>query len=245
MKGTLASWKFLKVSTFSHSRVYIPTLLFFLVFTFLVGVVPAVKHILNDRERLLSIEGDVRALTTKKNSLKELVPELVKTQVEIATRALPHKPEFITSAARIQQAAQSAGVNILLLNFDAPSEVSQAGIQAGEMRVDVEGQPSNIMAFMTEIEQSLPFMRVTNGRLSTGGGISQVSLKVHSFWQKIPDRLPQITEPLGELSSDELNLLSQLQGFKEVQYREKAVPSLPSSLTSPAPVSPRSNPFSF
>ncbi len=117
------------------------------------------------------------------------------------------------------------------------SEIGQAQNDINMASLVYEGDASSIedmLGVLDSLQGYLPLTAVESLEMSSGKGSGfQVSLKIATFWSKIPSELPEINEPVKDLTDDENKLMTDLARLKRPI----------SDVLNPLPPTDRQNPF--
>ena len=210
-----------------------PVLLLVVVGVLFVASIPLVTRVRSSWGEVGSLTDLVAKLGAKRDQLRAL-STTVPQEVTLGSRALPERPGILAAIARVREVANQHGLT--LLQIQVSIEPGSGGLASSRIRVDVEGAASNLRPFLEAVERSLPFIRVSAGRMSQSGGRAQTSVTLVTYWKNFPEALPSIETPLPSLATSEQELLSQLSEF---QGRSGVSPISPTGGIG------RPNPFSF
>jgi Tfp pilus assembly protein PilO len=184
------------------------------------------------RQQTASLQNTVSALEDKLSVLQDLGSEIPSLRNELAT-LMPSRNSALFAYSQVKSLANFFQVN--LDNFKVGQEVVAVSkkLEHVEISFDVEGSLAQIENFLTELGKSAPLTKINKARITQSGGLSRASIELFCFWASYPTKLPDISEPIKELSQEERDLLSLLSSFKP-PLLEELVPNKPAS---------RSNPF--
>lgn len=172
----------------------------------------------------------VALMSVKKDSLASLDKSSVESAA-VAGRALPLKVGVVSALARIREVAQSAGVSISKVQMSTKED---AVPQTNVLSVSVVGGVSDVRRFVQEAQNTLPVVKIGEGKITTSGGPMETTVNFETFWKEAP-KLPGIEELMPVLTGEEKTLLEKLKTFKG------AIPVSGQSSS----YEPRPNPFSF
>lgn len=207
--------------------------------SFIVVIVIAfqvISRIRQTQQEITKLKGDVASLTAKKEVLSLIDIRRVQAQVALATRALPEKTALLPALARVRDVAGDLGIAIERVRVTRGSGVQ---VSASDLAIDVTATVITIKNFLQEVEESIPFIRATKGKLSVplNGTVAEAELGLQTFNKKIPTTLPAVNAPAQQLTKDEEEFVATLQDFDE--RRVGTASAIPSSGLS------RPNPFSY
>jgi hypothetical protein len=142
--------------------------------------------------------------------------------------------------AQIKSAASQANIVVDNINYSS-STLSGKELHKVLFGVDLSGDLTSLKSFLTTLSQSIPLSTIDSLRISTESTVSsKISLSIGYYWSELPTKLPELESPIKSLTSEEIQLLSNLANFKKPS---QALQSLPSTTTSETPATGRQNIF--
>lgn len=209
--------------------------------TTLVVVVPLISNLLFQQEEIGRLEKEVNALSTKRDRLQNLNSEQINEGVKMATKALPAKAAVLPIISFVRSAAAQSGLVIIQLRVareNLGKDQSVSGAASSGITVELEGPVADIQQFLGNVRRVLPIIEVGRGKLTTRGGVTQVTVTLNTFWKKLPEQLSGVSAPLPQLTPNEEKLLSSIKQLGSGEITQTIVPSQTST-------APRLNPFAF
>lgn len=192
--------------------------------------VPIFSRVKTSWDNFSVTKKKVDLMSLKKDSLANLDANSVESAA-VSGRALPLRVGAVSALARIREVAQSVGVSVSKVQLSTKEDVVP---QANVLTISVVGGVSDVRKFLEEAQNTLPLVKIGEGKITTSGGPMEATVDFETFWQPAP-KLPGIEEALPVLTGEEKNLLDKLKTFKGAT----AVSGQSSSYES------RPNPFSF
>lgn len=222
-----------------------PVAMLAIVIFLFIASIPLIQKTLAINKEVAELAQSVKALEDKRDQLKNMNKSKLSNSATIASLALPEKPSPLLVMARIREAAASAGVIIKRIgvqieeNSEEQSVAKKVEATEGEnaVKIEVEGPVVNVANFLNDAARSLPVVRIGAGRMSVTSGIVTASVTVNTYWQNLPTKLGNIDSLLPQLTSEENQLLTQINQFRQVVSVGTVVET--------SGESGRLNPFSF
>lgn len=172
------------------------------------------------------------------NVLKQKTTYLNENQVTIMANsgmlavALPEKNPALIIMSQIKLLQGFIPVTISNMRFSSPGQVSPTRNSLG-ITFSVDGDMEGITSLIDKILNILPLITINKIDISGTGGAYTADIKVTSYWEKLPEKIPAVTDPIKEMSKDSLTLITKLQGMEKPEFQT----------FSPQPPSTRTNPF--
>lgn len=205
-------------------------LLLVLVILFVVAIRVGFSRISAQRQSLSESQRNENILSQKQSVLSELQPEL-ETSADATTLSMPDKNPALLVFSQLKGVAASNGV--ALINLKISPEVKEKEISRIEILLDVDGDIFQIISFMEQLHDIAPLVQLERIKINQSGGLARANTTLRGYWADFPEKLPPLTEPVKELTSDEVDLLTRLSTL---------VPPLFSNL-SPTEPTVRGDPF--
>lgn len=237
-----------------ESRNFVFTIgLILLVGVGLVGGVPVIQLIWDQNKELSDKKAEIEKLRIKKDQLATLaltnatpgVTIGVKENAQIATRALPEKPQVLAVVNSIRTLAQQNSLEIATIRSGADSKQKTKDSQNTiVIFTELSGPVTTLANFVLQLKDKFPATYIESGKLDNESGFVKLAINIRLLNKSFPSELQVSSQPLPELTKKEVELLAKLQ---EIANREP-VPVSSSPLNN-APIdtldSGRSNPFAF
>ena len=155
-----------------------------------------------------------------------------------AQLALPSKNSALAVVSQLRNIAFENELNIENLSLEGQLEGEGSTLSRFDLSFKLNGEFDRISAFLSELPKLLPLVNITTLDVNDRNDLVEAKIEVVSFWARLPTELPPITEPVIELSQDELATLNVISSFKKpLTSTEEQEVSLPGGV--------RLNPFTF
>jgi len=157
---------------------------------------------------LEDVNKTLAILQEKVDVLRE-IQGIVLSQADISVISLPEKNPSLLMLTQLNNLAQEKDVTITDKSIQV-AESDSSGIVSMQLRLELEGEFTNILSFIRDIQKVAPLSTVEEIDIEKiiNEITSNVSLSV--YWGDFPTRIPPITEPIKTLTAKEEVLLDQL-----------------------------------
>lgn len=191
-------------------RILTPPILLAIVLVFLgIFVVKnGLERIYAQLNKLEEVDKTLVILQEKVDILRE-IQGVVLNQADISVISLPEKNPSLLMLTQLNNLVQEKEVTIINKSIQV-AQSDSSGIFSMLIRLELEGEFTNILSFIQDIEKVAPLSTVeeTDFEKIINGVTSNVSLSV--YWGDFPTKIPAITEPIKTLTASEGILLDQL-----------------------------------
>lgn len=179
-----------------------------------------VSRINSQREKLASTRKDETTLSQKRDVLQRVQGE-VSPYADLSIIALPDKSPALMIISQLKNLASAKLV--VLTNLRVSSSIGEKkGISRINVGFDVDGDFSQVTDFLKATSAIAPISRLTKVEVSQSAGLTRASATLISFWVPLPTKLPPLTEAAGELTAEELALISELSLLEPPSFVEVA-----------------------
>ena len=157
---------------------------------------------------LEDVNKTLAILQEKVDVLRE-IQGIVLSQADISVISLPEKNPSLLMLTQLNNLAQANVVSIINKSIQV-AQSDSSGIVSMQLRLELEGEFTNILSFIRDIQKVAPLSTVEEIDIEKiiNEITSNVSLSV--YWGDFPTRIPPITEPIKTLTAKEEVLLDQL-----------------------------------
>lgn len=211
----------------------------------LIGGVPVVQSILDQNKELSDKKTEVEKLRIKKEQLVQRAETNIKEDAQVATRALPEKPQVLAVVNSIRTLAQQNSLEVVTIRSGADNRKnSKDGQSTIIIFTELSGPVTTLRNFVGQIKEKFPLTFIETGKLESESGSVKFAINIKLLNKSFPAQLPVSSEPLSKLTKKEEELLTEL---TKIADREPVPVS--SSPANNVPIdtsgSGRSNPFAF
>jgi Tfp pilus assembly protein PilO len=217
-------------------------------------------NIYRQQQELRTQERQLALLQSKVVQLQETSDAALQGQVAAFEQVLPSTKPALNLLSALSRLAREQGVILSAITLN-PGRVEEAGVSATEverkqqaekpkpqdftLEFSVEGSLSQVGTFISGLERTAPVMTIEEFSLGLVGGRvdeetgeftpsrvkADLSIQVH--WQKTPETIGAVEQPLAQLSEAEEQLFQTLQEFALYETVQPKVPTGKTNLFAP------------
>lgn len=181
-------------------------------------------------------------LQTKLNSLQSQSSNpSVSIDSQAAVAALPDTSALLPAITQVQNGALSFGLALSNVRSSDITAASGSSVFLVQMEFNADGNYPGISSFIEKMADSTPINRFDSIKIvnqnAAGNTLYRLSATLLSYWAPLPTKLPNIEEPLKELTPDEQKIISQVSSLQQPVFVQIGSPS--------AAPSGRADPFSL
>lgn len=199
--------------------------LLFVVLTF------GIKQINLVRTKIASIKSTEEVLSKKVLAL-ETVSKVLSGNSTFLDIVLPSKGSVLYGLSQIK--AQAVQYNLNLSGLKTGSSVPEKeGVFKTSISFDIEGEEQSIYLFLNSFSKLLPLMNVDKVSLSKSADVLSANVTASVFSSEFPKKIPAVTDPIKELSNEDIKLLNELANYTLPQFVEPGVENSNSTKTDP------------
>ena len=182
-------------------------------------------------KKLEDVDKTLAILQEKVDILRE-IQGIVLSQADISVVSLPNRNPSLIMLSQLGNLANQK--EVVIVNKSTQGATSGlTGLFSMQIRLNVEGQFTNLLSFASDIGKIAPLSTVDEVDIATSGEGVNSSLSLSIYWGDFPTKIPAITEPIKTLTTSEEDLLDQLANLTRPELTD---------LGATLPVS-RENPF--
>jgi len=184
-------------------------------------------------------------LQTKLNSLQSQSSNpSVSIDSQAAVAALPDTSALLPAITQVQNGALSFGLALSNLRSSDITAASGSSVFLVQMEFNADGNYFSISSFIEKMVNSTPINRFDSIKIvnqnAAGNVLYRLSVTLLSYWAPLPTKLPNIEEPLKELTPDEQKIISQVLSLQQPIFIQ-----IGTSSASPTGPTGRADPFSL
>ncbi len=194
-------------------KIAVPAFIFIVTFICLIYALSmTITRIKEMRINLNESQKMANVLTEKLESIRRIDKSIL-DKAELVLFAIPDDEQKIYLFNNVRRIAYDRSLALGSLQFtSSPGILEKLSTSALAITFTVNSE-SELAAFIESINKGLPVMRVYKLSYKSSTGQLSGELGVDSFWGDLPDKIPPITEPIKNLSTDEKELLGRLSRY--------------------------------
>lgn len=182
------------------------------------------------RAELAAAKESETILKDKKNVLTQVAGNIASYVNSVAVAVPPGNPIFMM-ISQLKSLAGTSGVT--LNNVKTGSEVaSQGSISAVNVNFEVGGSTLAVVDFLKALDSVAPVSILDRLKISQSLGSARADVFLKLYFSPFPENLPSFSEPIKDLTADEKDILSKLQGLTVPNFVNLA-PQEPSVVAAP------------
>lgn len=192
-----------------------------------------ISKVNSQREKLTVAQRDEVIFKQKQEILQEVQGEVL-SLADLSASAVPNKNPALAVISQLKNLASSKSVILSNLQVGSKSGVGKE-MSKVDISFDVDGDFSSVLDFLQDTNKIAPISQIEKIEINQAVGATRASTAMVSFWAPFPKKLPPLTEPAEDLSTEELSLIRSLSELTPPTFLE-ITPSVPSA---------RADPFTF
>lgn len=216
--------------------------------------------IYKQQQEIRTQEKKLALLQGKVTQLKETSDAALQGQITAFEQVLPSTKPALNLLSALSRLAREQSIILSAITLN-PGRVEEGGVAATEverqqraekpkpqdftLEFSAEGSLAQVGTFISGLERTAPVMTIEEFSLGlVGGGVSEetgeftpsrvkADLVVQVHWQKTPEKIGTVDQPLAQLSEAEAQLLQTLQEFVLYESVQPQVPTGKTNLFAP------------
>lgn len=181
-------------------------------------------------EEINKTKKEENVLNSKIALLSE-AEDSITNQSEALSLYLPSKN---SSLSIISQIKNGASLNLVSAeNIKVGVENKTGSLSKVDINFDIDGSVPAILSYLKSFKTSMPITIFSKIKITGSGEMVRASITITGFWSPLLTKIPAITEPIKELTPDEITLIEKISTYTRPTFSE-VLPTNPQ---------PRSNPF--
>ncbi len=184
-------------------------------------------------------------LQTKFNSLQsQSANASISRESQAVVAALPDTSALLPAITQVQNESLSYGLALSNVRSSDITAASGSSVFLVQMEFNADGNYTSISSFIEKMKNSTPINRFDSIKIVNQNAVNNVlyrlSATLLSYWAPLPTKLPNIEEPLKDLTPDEQKIVSQVSSLQQPVF-------IQISTSSATPIGPtgRADPFSL
>lgn len=188
-------------------KLLIPYLAIFigLIVVFIFGYTISVKEVSSQNQRLKKAKDELTMLSQKEATLQSIKANIL-TSADDSLSAVPAINPALVVVTQIKTLAAQKALLMSDLQVSSPTEVEN--LRRAQVTFDLAGPLVTVVEFCSQLKDLAPIVLLE--KLTTTGdvGDSVASVTITSFWADLPTNIGSLTEPLGNLSGEDQEMLN-------------------------------------
>lgn len=193
-----------------------------------------------------NLKKELEALEEKSDLLRKVNEEDLEKKVIDLEEVFPSEKPVLNLLTSLNQLAKENEVKFTGLSLKPgkiildennknklvfQKEEEKEQLQTFDIKFEIKGSLANLTAFLKNLEETAPLMRIEEVGLSLSGSTASLTVKV--FYQNLPENLLPLSQKVALLSDEEIKLLEEIKNYRKGAAIE--------------PISPvgKANPFLF
>ena len=174
---------------------------------YVVGGRILIDQIKATREKIARLEKETSVFEEKVSILQDF-SATSSNYINIVSTALPDQNAGITFISQIKRGTQL--VPVVISNINAGSPLAEEELSKAQINFDVDGSLAEVMNFVQYVSRVSPLSRIEKIRINQTATAARATVTASVFWASFPEKLPDITQPIDQLSADEQTMLADL-----------------------------------
>ena len=164
------------------------------------------KQMTKQFDSIKILESDVNVLSTKVSILQE-EKEILKLYGRPATSVLPNSAPTLLSIYKIKKLAFDSTVTLsdLIVGTALAADEDYSSIT---IAFKLSGTTDAVISFIDKLQLQSPLTLINKVEIKTSGDISDAEVAALSYFSVLPETLPPITNPITNLTRDEIDTLN-------------------------------------
>lgn len=173
-----------------------------------IGVAKVARTQIPSQKNKLAIQfKKEQALRQKLELLTTLDADIAK-QADLTAFALPSQNSSFIVLSQLTKLAQNDLV--ILTNLRIGAEAKDGNILSSDISLDAEGPLPSVLTFLEDLGRVAPITQVDKVQVNQAGASARATIRIKVFWAALPKTLPAISEPLGDLTAEEKEVLTRV-----------------------------------
>lgn len=184
---------------------------------FVITVVFGFQSLRNIKNKVLESKN-IKNVLSQKLSILQSVEKTLPGDMTFIDIALPNQNSAIYGLNQVKN--QSAIYGLTLKSVTAGKTIDEDKIKKIPLTFEIEGGKESIFQFLKSIAQSLPLIVIEKVEIDAKKDpvYAQVTLNLYS--SDNPTTIPAINSAVGELTNEEIKLLSEITSYKMPEFSE-------------------------
>src|SRR4030042_5533494 len=169
-----------------------------------------------------SAQSQEVVLNAKLDSLKSISLDTLDPK-DITVIALPSKNPAIWVVSHVRRLSSESDIEILKMSVERSKDTEKFKNSSIEFEIDAKDYPT-LLTYINNLTKILPLtsLDTVSVKRSSGqeGDVFKGDIAASFYWSDFPKTLPPISEPINELTGEDLNIISLISGFVQPSFIE-------------------------
>lgn len=195
---------------------------------FIVGKV-GFNKITSQKIEIEKTEKNIIILSQKQEILLK-VEETLSSDIKFFSLALPDSNPSLSVIYQIKTFSLENGV--FFEDIKSGGESKLQNYSKVDLKFDLTGDLNGILSFLKLTETFAPIVTVEKLELSQSSGTHKGSIALKGYWAPFPEKIPAVTQPIGDFTEDELKIITKISNLSVPQF-SSVYPQEPTSRENP------------
>ncbi len=177
-----------------------------------------IAKVVEVRSQTIQVEKDQNVLK-QKLTLLQSINDTLATGSSAAVAALPANNPSLVVVSQLKNLSISNGVSISGIKAGAET-LDPSGLSKVSINFIVAGNRPSVISFLTSIETIAPITLIDKIKMNEGSGQTIANVSVKSFWSALPKTLPDLNQPITDLTAAEKKTLIEVSGLVQPVFEE-------------------------
>lgn len=206
-----------------------------LLLLFVFSVKTGISKIQVLQNNINSQKGVENTLRQKEELLKS-VEESVSDQTATVNSALPGKNPVLATMYQVRSLGLDGLVQLSGTKAGMAGSRKESSLEAIGMTFTVQGQVGDVLKSINKLKLITPLTAIDKVEFQIDGYNASANVSISSYWSPLPDKIPSLTQPVGDITQEEKDILSSLLSLTQPPFGDGLLPQ---------EAAERDNPFGF
>lgn len=177
---------------------------------FVFGLRTGIAKISEQNSTLNEARKAQEVLQQKESLLRQIETE-VSSQVDVLANVVPEKNPALIMISQLKNLAAVSGITITTFKIGAQNDAGVVSFV--NLSYDADGDLVSVISLLNTIKTLAPISTIDTVKINQQGGVASANVRIRVYFAGYPTKLPSLTEPVNELTSEEETLLETLSGL--------------------------------
>lgn len=163
------------------------------------------------KTKVTAAEKTTNILQDKVDTLSEFRKIVTNETVNSLNAALPETNSALLMLSHVKTLAQKH--SLVFSNLDVTTPSQEENLFKVELKFDLDGSFEQVISFLRDLKFYAPINNVQDVEFVSGTDISRSTVSVVVYFAEYPSKLPALTEPITNLTPNEMEILRTLEGL--------------------------------
>ena len=180
------------------------------------GVARIARSQIPSQKNKLAVQLKKEQALSQKSELLRALETDVANQADLTSFALPPQNSSFIALSQLKKLAQNDLV--IITNLRIGAEAKDGNISSSDISFDAEGPLPSVLTLLENIGKIAPIAQVDKVQINQAGVSARATVRIKVYWAALPTSLPAISEPLGDLTSEEKEVLLKVLGLTPPEF---------------------------